>query len=251
MLGGQLAAHTRTLLADGGEDREVRQVRQRPRSPNIPGAHPPAGRPLRHVGLLRGGPGVVMPDDRSSNAPWSDRRLDDEEFTRDRAILGLQSGLLIAHGRRRRPHAVPAAAPLMRPSAVRLRPAGHRRQRQGCFTPRPCSVPDRWARRSSFMIFAGIGRSAPSCERGGRCPATQRLLAVDGDAPDPGLGDRLNKAISGERSPSACRLPTARMARSRGRHGHRLQTHALHRLRPGQNRRWRFVNFDRTGSVVR
>ena len=94
---------------DKGYDKFVRATLAK--HPGLPVLQP--GVRFANVGLLRGGE-VVMPDDPRFNAPWA-MSLDDEEFTRDRAILGLQAASTITTDMNdARMLCRVAAAPLMR-----------------------------------------------------------------------------------------------------------------------------------------
>ena len=233
---------------DKGYDKFVRATLAK--HPGLPVLQP--GVRFANVGLLRGGE-VVMPDDPRFNAPWA-MSLDDEEFTRDRAILGLQAASTITTDMNdARMLCRVAAAPLMRDHlqyAYDLLGTGG--NGKGCFLKALLDFYGPLGSTFSFADFAGIGKVSPTSYEQAGVPLTQRLLAVDSDAPDPGLGDlgRLNKAISGEEVSVRLLGFNARMARAVA-----VMVIASNRTPsiasdPSQNRRWRFVNFDRTGSVV-
>ena len=232
---------------DKGYDKFVRATLAK--HPGLPVLQP--GVRFANVGLLRGGE-VVMPDDPRFNAPWA-MSLDDEEFTRDRAILGLQAASTITTDMNdARMLCRVAAAPLMRDHlqyAYDLLGTGG--NGKGCFLKALLDFYGPLGSTFSFADFAGIGKVSPTSYEQAGVPLTQRLLAVDSDAPDPGLGDlgRLNKAISGEEVSVRLLGFNARMARAVA-----VMVIASNRTPsiasdPSQNRRWRFVNFDRTGSV--
>ena len=138
---------------DKGYDKFVRATLAK--HPGLPVLQP--GVRFANVGLLRGGE-VVMPDDPRFNAPWA-MSLDDEEFTRDRAILGLQAASTITTDmndavlRRRRSCATICSTP----TTCWARAATAR-----AVSSRPCSISTaRWARRSASPISPASARSAP------------------------------------------------------------------------------------------
>ena len=158
---------------DKGYDKFVRATLAK--HPGLPVLQP--GVRFANVGLLRGGE-VVMPDDPRFNAPWA-MSLDDEEFTRDRAILGLQAASTITTDMNdARMLCRVAAAPLMRDHlqyAYDLLGTGG--NGKGCFLKALLDFYGPLGSTFSFADFAGIGKVSPTSYEQAGVPLTQRLLA--------------------------------------------------------------------------
>ena len=205
-----------------------------------------------NVALLRSG-GAVGPDDPLFKAPWA-MTLDDREFSPDRVRRGLEAATTVtASMDDARMLCRVAAAPLMRDHLQYIYDLlGTGGNGKGQFLNALLRLYGDLGSPFNFGDFAGIGKvSSTSCEQAS-LPLTNRLLAVDTEVDDPGLGNQglVKKAATGECVPLrllglnrrevaaiAVMVMVSNRAPSIGSD-------------PSQDRRWRYVNFDKRGAVV-
>lgn len=205
-----------------------------------------------NVGLLRGG-GVVTPDDPRFYAPWA-MDFEGEEYSAERAEYGLAKARTVtASDNDARMLCRVAAAPLMRDHLQYIYDLlGEGGNGKGLFLNALLDLYSDLGSRFSLAAFAGIGKTSPTSYETASIPLTNHLLAVDTDAPDPGLGDqeRMKKAATGEGVDS----------RRLGSHVDVVPTTAVIVIASNrtpsiasdasQTRRWRYVNFDKSGAPV-
>lgn len=205
-----------------------------------------------NVALLRSG-GAVGPDDPLFKAPWA-MTLDDREFSPDRVRRGLEAvAAVTASMDDARMLCRVAAAPLMRDHLQYIYDLlGTGGNGKGQFLNALLRLYGDLGSPFNFGDFAGIGKvSSTSCEQAS-LPLTNRLLAVDTEVDDPGLGNQglVKKAATGECVPLRLlglnRREVAAIA---------VMVMASNRAPsiesdPSQDRRWRYVNFDKRGAVV-
>ena len=205
-----------------------------------------------NVALLRS-VGAVGPDDPRFHAPWA-MTLDDREFSPDRVRRGLEAATTVtASMDDARMLCRVAAAPLMRDHLQYIYDLlGTGGNGKGQFLNALLRLYGDLGSPFNFGDFAGIGKvSSTSCEQAS-LPLTNRLLAVDTEVDDPGLGNQglVKKAATGECVPLRLlglnRREVAAIA---------VMVMASNRAPsiesdPSQDRRWRYVNFDKRGAVV-
>ena len=205
-----------------------------------------------NIGLLRGG-GVVTPDDPRFDAPWA-MEFEGEEYSPERAEYGLAMARTVAASDvDARMLCRVAAAPLMRDHLQYVYDLlGEGGNGKGHFLNALLELYGDLGSPFSLADFAGIGKVSSTAYEQAGIPLTNHLLAVDTDAPDPGLGnqERLKKATTGE----------GVATRQLGRDLVLVPTTAVIIIAsnrtpsvasdPSQNRRWRYVNLDKTGSPV-
>lgn len=205
-----------------------------------------------NVGLLRGG-GIVTPDDPRFDAPWA-MEFEGEEYSAERAEYGLAMARTVtASDVDTRMLCRVAAAPLMRDHLQYIYDLlGEGGNGKGHFLNALLDLYGGLGSEFSLADFAGIGKVSSTAYEQAGIPLTNHLLAVDTDAPDPGLGnqERLKKATTGEGVAS----------RQLGRDMVLVPTTAVIVIAsnrtpsiasdPSQNRRWRYVNLDKTGKPV-
>lgn len=205
-----------------------------------------------NLGLLRGGE-TVTPDDPRFDAPWA-MEFEGEEYSAERAEHGLAMARTVtATDMDARMLCRVAAAPIMRDHlqcAYDL--LGEGGNGKGLFLDALLRLYGDLGGQFSLADFAGIGKVSSTAYEQAGIPLTNHLLAADTDAPDPGLGnqERLKKATAGE----------GVATRQLGRDSVLVPTTAVIVIAsnrapsiasdPSQNRRWRYVNFDRTGGPV-
>lgn len=205
-----------------------------------------------NLGLLRGG-GIVTPDDPRFAAPWA-MEFEGEEYSDGRAEHGMAMARTVtASDVDARMLCRVAAAPLMRGHlqyAYDL--LGEGGNGKGLFLDAMLGLYGGLGAQFSLADFAGIGKVSSTAYEQAGIPLTNHLFAVDTDAPDPGLGnqERLKKATTGE----------GVATRQLGRDSVLVPTTAVIVIAsnrtpsiasdPSQNRRWRYVNFDKSGEPV-
>lgn len=205
-----------------------------------------------NLALLRGG-GTVTPDDQRFRFPWA-MTLDNREFTDERVRIGLEAAAKVTAGRDdARMLCRVAAAPLMRDHLQYIYDLlGTGGNGKGQFLKALLKLYGGLGSAFSFSDFAGVGKVSPTAYEQASLPLTNHLLAVDTEVPDPGLGDqaRVKKAAAGEyvslrllgRNKSEA-LAVAVMVMASNR-APSIESD------PSQDRRWRYVNFDKRGKVV-
>lgn len=205
-----------------------------------------------NLALLRGG-GTVTPDDQRFRFPWA-MTPDNREFTDERVRIGLEAAAKVTAGRDdARMLCRVAAAPLMRDHLQYIYDLlGTGGNGKGQFLKALLKLYGGLGSAFSFSDFAGVGKVSPTAYEQASLPLTNHLLAVDTEVPDPGLGDqaRVKKAAAGEyvslrllgRNKSEA-LAVAVMVMASNR-APSIESD------PSQDRRWRYVNFDKRGKVV-
>lgn len=205
-----------------------------------------------NVALLRGG-GVVEPGDPLFKAPWA-MTLDDQEFAVDRGRLGYEAAATVtASMDDARMLCRVAAAPLMRDQLQYIYDLlGTGGNGKGAFLNALLRLYGDLGSPFNFGDFAGIGKVSTTSGEQASLPLTNRLLAVDTEVDDPGLGNQglVKKAATGECVPlrllglnrrEAAAIAVMVMASNRA---------PSIESDPSQDRRWRYANFDKRGSVV-
>lgn len=205
-----------------------------------------------NVALLRGG-GVVEPGDPLFKAPWA-MTLDDQEFAVDRVRLGYEAAATVtASMDDARMLCRVAAAPLMRDQLQYIYDLlGTGGNGKGAFLNALLRLYGDLGSPFNFGDFAGIGKVSTTSGEQASLPLTNRLLAVDTEVDDPGLGNQglVKKAATGECVPlrllglnrrEAAAIAVMVMASNRA---------PSIESDPSQDRRWRYANFDKRGSVV-
>lgn len=205
-----------------------------------------------NVALLRGG-GVVEPGDPLFKAPWA-MTLDDQEFAVDRVRLGYEAAATVtASMDDARMLCRVAAAPLMRDQLQYIYDLlGTGGNGKGAFLNALLRLYGDLGSPFNFGDFAGIGKVSTTSGEQASLPLTNRLLAVDTEVNDPGLGNQglVKKAATGECVPlrllglnrrEAAAIAVMVMASNRA---------PSIESDPSQDRRWRYANFDKRGSVV-
>ena len=205
-----------------------------------------------NVALLRGG-GVVEPGDPLFKAPWA-MTLDDQEFAVDRVRLGYEAAATVtASMDDARMLCRVAAAPLMRDQLQYIYDLlGTGGNGKGAFLNALLRLYGDLGSPFNFGDFAGIGKVGTTSGEQASLPLTNRLLAVDTEVDDPGLGNQglVKKAATGECVPlrllglnrrEAAAIAVMVMASNRA---------PSIESDPSQDRRWRYVNFDKRGAVV-